>query len=227
MTREQADLGLRPAVRRSQPADHGERAQVVADHVLEEEAVELTALSGREPGDLPGADHPWHKPCSGAMARSVVLGVRRLLVASDEPPLHRLDLGLLRDLRAPGEQRDVSAGAPLAHEARHQERLGVVMDHPLHEIHVSLLVGRGFDVPNLVLGQTGRRLARGTGLNDVGLPDTAPLRVVGVARAAAEQHHCHEREQRPARPPAGGAVFTNHAEFHIPIGGGRTTPVWP
>ena len=43
------------------------------------------------------------------------------------------------------------------------------MDHPLHEVHVRLCVGRGLDVRDVALRQTGRRLARGAGLNDEGL----------------------------------------------------------
>ena len=165
---------LEPASLLVEPRHHHQCALVVIDHVPEEEAVERPAAGPAEPLQLRRREHPRHK-----LAREHAVGVAvgrvehgRRLASVQEPAPHQLDLGLLRQRDAPATSR-TSRPAPVPRrQCRHRERLGMVVDHPLHEADVRVVVPRRLEVRELVLGERPARLAGGAGLDDVrrGLP---------------------------------------------------------
>jgi hypothetical protein len=61
---------------------------------------------------------------------------RYFLAAHLEPALHHLDLVGLRDLDPLCQFAHVITARPVRNERRHVECLRVVMNHPLHELHV-------------------------------------------------------------------------------------------
>src|SRR5919108_6454247 len=132
------ELGLHPAVHVAKLRDHRQGAPVVADHPAEEQAVEPPAVRRLELGELGLGQHARHQ--HPAVAVCVLAGVGHLLAAGLQPFLHQLDLALLRGLHALREQPDLAARAALRHVCGHLERLGVVVDHALHELDVG---GRG------------------------------------------------------------------------------------
>jgi hypothetical protein len=75
---------------------------------------------------------------------------RHRLVPAEEPPLHLLDLGLLREVHPLGEERQPRGCRALRHERGHPQRLGVVVDHPLHEEDVRFGVSRRLDLGELL-----------------------------------------------------------------------------
>ena len=171
---------------------HRQRALVVADHEAEEKAVEGRAARRGEPLHVRVGEHPGHQHPAGAVCVPVhAVPDGRLLAPGLEPRRHLLDLGLLRDVDALRQELDVALRAALRHERRHVERLGVVVDHPLHEGDVRLRVRRQLELVELVRRQRLRRLSGGAGLDDVRRGLAHGLRLVGAAAA-------RERNARPS-----------------------------
>jgi hypothetical protein len=122
---------------------------------------------------------------------------RRGLVALLQPLLHLLDLRLLRQVHPLREERDVVARAALRDEARHPQRLRVVVDHPAHELDVGLPVSLGRQVREVVLRQRLRRLPGRPRPNDVrgNLTRQRGLRRLRVLATAAAAGRRQERER--------------------------------
>ena len=98
--------------------------------------------------------------------------------------------------------------AALRHERRHVERLGVVVDHPLHEGDVRLRVRRQLELLELVRRQRLRRPTGSAGLDDVRRRLGRDLGLVGAA-APCEHHHDDDREERFAFDPDHGGILVS------------------
>jgi len=61
-------------------------------------------------------------------------------MAVDKPILHGLDFAGLRDLDLPAQCRQLFGLCMRGNHCNHHERLIVMMDHALHELHVSFRI---------------------------------------------------------------------------------------
>ena len=95
----------------------------------------IGAIVKGEFGKLLLRQHAWHQH---RVVRVMRLDVRDLLTACAQPFLHHRDLVRLGDLDALGQPPHPVAVASRREELGHLGRLGMVRDHPLHELHVGV-----------------------------------------------------------------------------------------
>ena len=121
------------AALREKVLHHGQGAAVVLDHQFEEQPVERAPLRRGKPLHLLVGQHARHR----LPVRRMVRVVRRdRLPARPQPLPHHRDLVLLGELDALRQPPHRAAAGPGVEERGHLERLGVVGDHALHELHV-------------------------------------------------------------------------------------------
>ena len=149
------------------------------------------------PGILVPAPTPWACPCA---AWSTGTSWPR----SAEPLLHLLDLARLRQVHPLGEQRDLGPDGAVLHERGHPERLGVVMDHPLHEEDVGVDEARGIELRELVGRERLAALTGGSGLDDVRRCLGRGFFAFGLVPAAGEKERQAEcdRAATPGTAPS-------------------------
>ena len=146
-----------------QVLDHGDGAAVVRDHQLEEQPVERHLGGGFEPVHLLVGQHARHRR-PARLVMGVDVGDR--LVALPQPVPHHRDLVLLRDVDPLGQlSHHVAFGTGLEQRG-HLERLGVMRDHPLHELDVAVGVADAGQVGRLLGRDLPARLARRGRLDD-------------------------------------------------------------
>ena len=194
VARKRVDLGLDAAVGGIELVHHLYRAAVVLDHEAEEEPIERFPLRPLQPLHLRLRQHARHQLLPDAVRMAVgAVELRRALAAGLEPGPHLLDLRLLRDVDPFRKQCQLGPVAARRHEHGHPERLRVVVDHPLDELHVLVGVAGRFDLGELLGRQRLRRFAGRARLHDVrcGLADQR-LRIV-VPATAGERNGREER----------------------------------
>ena len=163
--REQLGILRRPALP-EQTLDHGQGAAVVLDHQLEEQPVELDRLCGGQPIHLFSGQHARHRRPVGRMVR---VDRRDRLCAHAQPLLHHRDLVFLRDLDASRKLPHHIAPGACGEQPGHLERLGVMGNHALHELHVRVRVADAGEIGGFGRGDLPTRFARRAGLHDRGL----------------------------------------------------------
>ena len=160
---------LRRAALLEKVLHHGQGAAVVLDHQFEKQPVERAPPRRGEPLHLLAGQHARHR----LPARRMVRVVRRdRLPARPQPLPHHRDLVFLgeRDaLRQPPHRATVGPGVE---ERGHLERLGVVGDHALHELHVRVGEPDAGEVGSLGGRDHPARLAGGARLDDRRLRST-------------------------------------------------------
>ena len=117
---------------------------MVLNHEREEEAVERPAARGVQLGHLVGGQHAGHEHRvihAGHHVTARVGGWHDLVVLA-QPALRERDLVVLGDHDALAQDAHRGTRAMRGRPPGHLDGLGVVADHPRHEVHVRRRVRR-------------------------------------------------------------------------------------